>query len=214
MDHRTLELINLELDGRLDDAARAELEAKLADPAVRAHRDQLHAVASTLAQAPAPELPLDFTDSVLRRAHLPQRSIHAARHRRQWRTGLALAASVIVAVVVLRAVEQPLSPHDQLTGAMAPATPTVTVTPLPEGAALAFDLPAGPARIVIDFGAGAPGLSAKADAGVPPRIEGRRIVLPEVAAGRTTVAVTGDVGEFSATVDRDGVVTPVTLRAP
>ncbi|MGH8481965.1 MAG: anti-sigma factor family protein [Nevskiaceae bacterium] len=214
MDARGVELINLELDGRLDAAGRTELDAVLAnDPAARARREQLRAVARALADAPVPSLPLDFADSVLRQ--LPQRS-NRVRIRRYWRTGLALAASIVAAMVVLNVVQQPV-PRGQVAGALAPDTPTVTVDALPAGLALHFDLPDGPADIVIDVvgtAAGNGNLAATTDIGIRPRVEGRRIVVPGVAAGRTTVVVTGDVAGFAALVVRGGAVTAVTVRSP
>lgn len=215
MDSRAVELINLELDGRLDDAGRAELDALLAsDSAVRARREQLRLVARALASTPAPELPLDFRDGVLRRAQLPQRS---NRTRRYWRGGLALAASVLVAVVVLGVVQLQPVPPGQLTGAMAPSEPTVVATRGPQGLELTFYVPAGPADIVIDVVGVAGGdgaLAATTLNGTRPQIDGRRIVLPGVRAGQVTVILTGDVGGFTALLVRGNTVTPVTLRSP
>jgi len=215
MDARAVELINLELDGRLDAAGRAELDTLLAsDVAVRARHEQLRLVARALASAPAPDLPADFRESVLRHARLPQRSTRPMR--RYWRGGLALAASVVAAMVVLNVVQQPV-PTGQLVGALAPAPPSVTPDALPNGLSLAFEIPDGPVDIVIDFAGTAAGdgaLEATTNRGIRPRIEGRRIVVPGVAAGRTTVVVTGDVGGFAALVIRGGVVTPVTVRSP
>ena len=209
MDSRAVELLNLELDGRLDAAARAELDARLAaEPALQTHRAQLHAVAQTLAAAPAPDLPPGFAERVLLRAGLPARPRRAPR--RYARAGLALAASVVVAVVVLRFVEQE-SAREHLAATLAPAGPTVAVTPRDDGLALAFELPAGPGDLVVEFdGAGL--LSAKADHGGPARIAGRRIVVAGVGPGRTTLVVTGDVGDFKASLVRDGAVTGVTLQ--
>lgn len=209
MDPRAVELINLELDGRLDAAGRAELDARLAaEPALRDRRAELRDLARVLAEAPAPDVPPDFGDGVLRRARLPRR---ATRPRRYWRGGLALAASALVAVIVLRVVEQqPPLAREQLTGTLAPATATVAVAARPGGLALAFDLPAA-GELVIDF-AGAGPLAAAADGGPAPRVEGRRIVVRTAGAGRTTLVVTGDVGGFEARLVRNGTVTPVTVR--
>ena len=196
MDARAVELINLDLDGRLDAAGRAELDTLLAnDSAVRARHQQLRLVARALASAAAPDLPLDFRDSVLRQAQLRQRSNGPAGLRRHWRGGLALAASVLAAVVVLRVAQQPVA-TDQVTGTLAPATPTVTAAPAADGLALTFDIPAGPpGDLVIEFAGG------------------RRIVVADVGPGRRTVQVTG-AGDFSATLVRAGVVTPVARRSP
>ena len=212
MDVRAIELINLELDGRLDAAGRAELEAILAnDPAARARREQLRAVARALADAPVPSLPLDFRDSVLR--HLPQRSNQATRARRYWRGGLALAASVVAAVVVLRLVQHdPATAPDQFGATLAPATATVTARPRDGGVELSFALPPGPADLIIDF-PGAGELTAATDQGPAPTIEGRRIVVA-ATGGRFTLQVAGDINEFNAVLVRDGAVKSVTIRAP
>jgi hypothetical protein len=209
MDARVVELINLELDGRLDAAGRAELEAALAnDPAARARREQLRAVARALADAPVPSLPLDFREAVLRR--LPQRSNRARRVRTAWRVGLALAASVVAAVAVVQLVPQ--GPSEQMGATLAPATARVSAAPQADGLALDFVLPAGPAQLVIDLpGTGA--LSATTAGGPAPVVEGRRIVVA-AAGGRIRVQVAGDVKEFTASLVRDGVVTPVTVQSP
>jgi len=212
MDARVVALMNLELDGRLDAAGRAKLEAALAnDPAARSRREQLRAVARALADAPVPSLPPGFREAVLRR--LPQRSNRVGRARRLWRGGLALAASVVAAAVVLQVVRhEPAGTPEQLGATLAPATATVTPRPHPAGIQLGFALPAGPADLLIDFpGTGL--LTATADRGPAPAVEGRRIVV-RATGGRFTVQVAGDVQEFHAVLVRDGVVRPVTPRAP
>lgn len=210
MDPRALELINLELDGRLDSADRGELDALLfADPALQAHRAQLQRMAGMLAQAPAPVLPPDFADGVLRRARLPRR---ADAPRRIWRRGLALAASVLLAVVVLRVAEQqPPLATGQLAGALAPAADAVTMARRPEGVVLVFELAAPEGELVIDFPGTGP-LTAAVDRGPAPLVEGRRIVVRAAGSGRTSVVVTGAVGTFEARLIRNGIVTPVTFR--
>ena len=212
MDPKAVELINLELDGRLDAAGRAELERHLADPAVRAHRDQLQALARTLARAPEAPLPLGFRESVLQRI----KASRVAPPRRHWRMGLALAASVLVAVVMLRVVGPAQAPVDQLSGTLAPAAPSVTAARGANGVTLAFQVPVGPADIVIDFAPATAGggLSIASEQGMRLRMEGRRIVIQGVSAGHTTLTVGGDVGDFKATLVRNGDVTPFTVRSP
>lgn len=211
MDAHIVELINLELDGRLDAAGRAELEAILTnDPAARARREQLRAVARALADAPAPAPPLDFRDGVLRR--LPQRSNRAARWRHAWRGGLALAASVAVAVVVLRiASHGPPATPEQVAGTLAPASATVGVTRQQGSLTLDFALPAEKSSLIIDL-PGTGGLSATVFGAPEPAIDGRRIVIP-ASGGEVTVLVLGNVNEFSANLVRGDVVTPITVRA-
>ena len=208
MDSHVVELINLELDGRLDDAGRAELEAALAnDPAARTRREQLRAVARALADAPAPTLPLDFRDGVLR--NLPQR--RPASRTRQWQVGLALAASVLVAVGVLNVALQELGgPPEQVSGTMAPATATVAVVRQPGALTLEFLLPLESAELVIEVPGTGP-VSASVTGAAEPAIEGRRIVIASTG-GEVLVLVVGNVNEFKANLVRGGVVTPVTVR--
>jgi hypothetical protein len=212
MNARVVELLNLELDGRLDDAGRAELEAALTnDPAARVRREQLRAVARVLADAPVPALPPDFRESVLRL--VPQRNNRRERARRYWRGGLALAASVVAAAVVLQVVRHgPPGAPEQFGATLAPATATVTARPRPGGVDLEFALPPGPADLVVDFPGTGP-LAASADPGRAPTVEGRRIVVA-ATGGRFTLRVAGDIHEFNAALVRDGVVKSVTSRAP
>lgn len=208
MDSHVVELINLELDGRLDDAGRAELEAALKDdPAARTRREQLRAVARALADAPAPTLPLDFRDGVLRR--LPQR--HRASRARHWQVGLALAASVLVAVGVLNVTRNELGgPPEQVSGALAPATATVAVIRQQGALTLEFMLPPEHSELVIDLPGTGP-LSASVTGAPEPAIEGRRIVIA-ASGGEVMVLVVGNVNEFNANLVRGGVVTPVAVR--
>jgi ferric-dicitrate binding protein FerR (iron transport regulator) len=197
MDPRGIELINLELDGRLDEAGREELARLLAaEPALAEHRQQLRELVLELRSAPAPALPADFRDQVLAKARLPQRNIRHLRARRAWRSGFALAASVLAVAVVLR-FAGPTSAPDHLSGTLAPAVPSVSAETVADGLKLTFDLPAGPpGDLVIDF------------------TDGRRIVMPRVQAGRTTVQVAGGAGDFSAVLVRGEVSTPVERRTP
>lgn len=197
MNARGVELINLELDGRLDEAGRDELARLMAaEPALAEHRQQLRDLVLELRSAPAPELPADFRDQVMDKARLPQRNIRHLRTRRIWRGGLSLAASVLAVAVVLRFAGPGPAP-DHLSGTLAPATPSVTAETVADGLTLTFDLPAGPpGDLVIDF------------------TDGRRIVMPRVEAGRTTVQVAGGTGDFSAVLVRGEVSIPVERRTP
>lgn len=211
MNPRALELIHLELDNRLDAPGRLELDALLAaDGDLRTHRDDLRAVGRALASAPAPELPAGFREAVLRRLQAPatpdrgtgpNRSSRVAAKRRiegrHWRRGLALAASVIVAVVVLRVADQGVpAPQDQMAATLAPARPTVSAEPTSEGQRLSFRIPGGgPAQIVIEFASG-----------------GGRIVVPLEGPAQTTVQMTVKAGDFEATLVRGGAKTPIGQR--
>ena len=208
MDARVLELINLELDGRLDAAGQAELELALKNsPVARTRREQLRAVARALADAPAPAVPLDFRDSVLR--HLPQRSRRVPRYR----LGLALAAGVLVALGALSLTRVELGGAPEgVSGTMAPAGATVKATRQEGALTLSFELPPQAAELIIDL-PGAGSLSAAVTGAPEPAIDGRRIVIA-AAGGEVTVLVMGNVNEFKANLVRGGVVTPVTVRSP
>lgn len=197
MNSRGIELINLELDNRLDEAGREELARLLAaEPGLVEHRQQLRELVLELRSAPTPELPADFLDQVLEKARLPQRNIRHLRAHRVWRGGFALAASVLAVAVVLRFAGPGPAP-DHLSGTLAPAVPSVSAETVADGVKLTFDLPAGPpGDLVIDF------------------TDGRRIVMPRVGAGRTTVQVAGGAGDFSAVLVRGEVSTPVERRTP
>jgi anti-sigma factor RsiW len=215
MDARTTELLNLELDGRLDVAGRAELGAHLAaDPAARARRAGLQAVARALAQAEAPELPADFHDELLRRALVADVAVQPAPRRRrprQW--AYALAASVVVAVLAFQFVErrEPVAP-EQVSGTMAPVdAPSVTIEATAPQLVLRFRLPASPAaQLVIDVpGEGV--ISAAADGAAALRVEGRRIVVSGFGSGALRVRVAGvqPAQEFRAVLVSAAGTTPV-----
>ena len=65
MNLRNLELINLDIDGRLGQSECDELEALLAaDPIARTRHTELRALGSMLASVPDPKLPADFREAV------------------------------------------------------------------------------------------------------------------------------------------------------
>lgn len=193
---RALELLHLELDARLDDSDRAELEFLMkADPVVGRHREQLHEVARLLDQQAAPDLPRGFADQVMARARLPKERQAARRQRRYWQVGLALAASTIFGVVALQLLG-PAAPGSSahLSGTMAPSIPTVTTQGTEWGQRLHFRIPPGAkGRIDIRF------------------TDGKRIVVP-LAAAEDRLSIETTAGDFSAELDRGGTVTPITVQ--
>lgn len=223
---RTLELINLDVDGRLDAAGRAELESLLAaDPAARERHAQLTKLAQMLTAAPAPRLPPDFAETVISRVRWSKlRGSRAARRTRRV-VLYALAASAALAAVGLQLLNvSPQGPPHHLTGTLAHpddrAGARVTAESVAGGVLLTFELPPGPvADLVIDFppSDGKSKLAASlagADA-APPRVQGRRIVLPQVGGGTFELRVQGAeaTGEFAAILVRDGVASPVARDA-
>lgn len=199
MDPRAIELIQLQIDKQLGEHGEAELDARLrADPALVAYRESLRDVVLALRSAPTPEVPAGFRAEILRRAASLRRSkVRALPLRPYWRTGFALAASVLLAVVVVQIADQgPIGAQEQAFGTMAPAMPTVAVTAAGDGLQLEFDVPPGPpGRLVIDFAE-----------------SGRQIVVPDVLPGRRTVHVFGESADFMASLEREGAQVPVARR--
>lgn len=217
MDSHTLELLNLELDDRLDAGGRIELEALLAsDPALRTHREQLRGLATLLGDAPVPMFPAGFHAEVMRRA-APKFARRPARRWPSQRTAWAMAASVVVALfgVVLIQNAPPTRP-EQLIGTMSPvrmpsAKASVVVEANEPALVLLFRLSEAPAAdLVIEFpGDGA--LVATADRGPAPRVEGRRIVLSAPGSAPLRLRIEGaDAAKgFQATLVNGGIRTPV-----
>jgi hypothetical protein len=214
MDPRTLELINLDLDGRLDEAAGGELAARLAsDPAARAHHAQLRAVAQALAAAPAPELPGGFRDEILSRARWRQQAPARRWSGLRWGAVYALAASVAFAGIAVQLLNTASSPPSELVaGTLARSEPTVAVRPDAHGLTLDFNLPAGtPADLIVELGAPASGLTATVAGGPAPRFENGRIVVPGVTGSRLTLQIGGTISAngLQSRLVRDGQVRTV-----
>lgn len=215
MDPRARELLNLELDNRLDPAGRAELEGWLErEPNLRRYRNHLREVARALALAPTPPVPMSLRRALATHFYPP------APRRRLPRGLLAMAASAVIVVGSLPFL-LPLAtgPASELAGTLAPARPTVEVSPVSGGLQLVLEVPPGvPGDVTVEFAdprAGQPGaLVATADGAVRPRVDGRRIVLAGLAPGRTILWVEGEVSAegMSATLVRGGGVTQFSFR--
>ena len=144
------------------------------------------------------------------RRRLPQRARRASNLRRVWRGGLAIAASVVAAVVVLQVAREEVAPA-QVGATLAPIAATVSATRQERAITLDFVLPPQQSELVIDLPGTGP-LSATTFGASEPAIEGRRIVIA-AAGGEVTVLVVGNVNEFKANLVRGDVVTPVTVRS-
>jgi anti-sigma factor RsiW len=222
---RTLELINLDIDGQLDDAGRAELAALLAaDPVARERHAQLQKLMQMLAVAPVPDLPFGFTETVVRKAQWSKLGRTRAAGIRSRRLVYALAASAALVVLGLQVLDLgPQGQMEQLAGTLArpadsPVGASVEARPVAGGLLMTFELPPGPlADLVIDFTASGRqkehlvATMDRPDAAGTPRVEGRRIVVPGVGGGKFSLRVQGPVSpeEFAAALVRDGVSSPV-----
>lgn len=128
---RDFELLNLEVDGVLSGAERAELGRRLlADPSLRALRDSLRRTCAALDALPDEEPPADLTAEAIVSA-LPAGRQAAARARPQprftgitWRHAAAIAGAAIVSVLAFQATHGPGTPGvHEVVGTMAPVEP-------------------------------------------------------------------------------------------
>ena len=118
IDERSEELVNADVDGRLPESDRAELDRQLlANPEVRAlHRD-LQRLRQALESVRPEPVPANLVAGIMER--IPARPVRAVRATsRAWRYGFAVAAGLAVAAVALR-----IGPLDQdVDGAAAAGT--------------------------------------------------------------------------------------------
>jgi len=136
---RHIELIHAEIDGELDAQQRAELSrCLLADPDVRALRDDLRRLCAELDAMPQADPPPDLRETIL--AALPATStVRAARRfpALNWRHAAAAACLVVVSAVVFVSVRSPAPPPADLAGTMAAPGAAVTLdTVVVQGEAL------------------------------------------------------------------------------
>lgn len=200
MEH-TMELLQAELDGELDAHSRAELaRLLLADPKVRALREELRNLGGQLDALSHVEPPADLKDSVMR--SLPAASPVAAPSRQtsrqlwragSWRYAAALAGVVVAGAVVVRLAGGQFGPESEMAGTLAaqgaelPAVATLSnaTAPLasPLGtASLARD--AAGLRLTVDLAPGAPLDLKVADPGHSLEING-------LGQGRTVLRLPG-----------------------
>jgi anti-sigma factor RsiW len=126
---RHTELIHAEIDGELDAQQRAELSRYLlADPDVRALRDDLRRLCAALDETPQSEPPPDLQNSIL--AALPV-TVTARAGRRpsplHWRHAAAAACLVVVGAVVFFSLRGQAPPSTDVAGTMAASGAVVTL---------------------------------------------------------------------------------------
>lgn len=130
---RDFELLNLEVDGVLSGAERAELGRRLlADPSLRAIRDSLRRTCAALDALPEEDPPAELTAEAIMSA-LPARRQAAAGTRARpqlrfprfsWRHAAAIAGAAIVSVLAFQATNVPGTPGlRDLAGTVAPVEP-------------------------------------------------------------------------------------------
>ena len=130
VDQTQLALIQAEIDGELDDRQRAELSRQLlADPALRASRDQMRRLCRALDGLPEVEPPAQLRTDIL--AALPQiqvRRTRAARPVVQWRYAAVLAGVLLTGTIVFRIMDFGQGPSaNDMAGTLADQRAPVTV---------------------------------------------------------------------------------------
>jgi hypothetical protein len=124
-DDERIALIHAELDGDLSSQQRAELaRLLLADPKVRALRDELQGLVGRLAAVGQVEPPAQLKDSILSR--LPLVPV-AATHRRasfsRWRLAAMVAGLLTAGTIVYETVQGPAPGSREIAGTIASDAP-------------------------------------------------------------------------------------------
>jgi hypothetical protein len=127
-DSRQLALIHAEIDDELDAAQRAELaRCLLADPEVRALREDFMRLCTALDALEEVEPPAQLRESIL--AALPQSSGQRWESRPRWRYAALIAGVLAAGAVVLQTVKGPETATTDAAGTMAAArAPTIVDT--------------------------------------------------------------------------------------
>ena len=214
LDPTQLALIQAEIDGDLDDRQRAELSrGLLADPALRALRDQMRRLCLALDAVPEVEPPAQLRTDIL--AALPQMQARPTRvvwPALKWRYAAALAGVLLTGAIVFRTMDFGQEPAtNEMAGTLAAtrAAVTVDVIQLSPGAVsgrvslirdgaelgLALDLAASAPVDVLIAGAGRSlrvnGLGPRGSHGAGPTT----IALPGFASGGQAVNLTFLIGD-------------------
>jgi len=135
VDQRILDLLNASIDGEISAAEQGEIDALLASSeSLRDLDKQLRATAKLLDELPVLEPPLYLQGSIERQVRLPADGAKRGNPRvlgqwlgSQWlRTGLALAAGVVLTFGVYEMGSRPISTGDveNLSGTMVKKVPT------------------------------------------------------------------------------------------
>lgn len=214
VDPAQLALIHAEIDGELNDRQRAELSrCLLADPALRALRDQIRQLCAALDAVaevePPPQLRADILAAL---PQMPARRGGMARPVVQWRYAALLAGVLLTGTIVFRVLDFGQQPAvNEMAGTLADPSAGVTLdmVQLPQGAVsgrisliregtglgLALDLAASAPVDVLIAGEGRSlrvnGLGPLGNHGAGPTT----IALPGFGAGGQAVNLTFLIGE-------------------
>jgi hypothetical protein len=130
VDPTQLALIHAEIDGELDDRQRAELSrCLLADPALRALRDQIRQLCAALDAVPEVEPPPQLrTDILAALPQIPARRGGLARPVMRWRYAAVLAGVLLTGTIVFRMLDFGQQPAvDEMAGTLADPRAAVTL---------------------------------------------------------------------------------------
>jgi hypothetical protein len=201
-----LALIHAEIDDELDDRQRAELSrALLADPALRASRDEMRRMCRALDAIPEVEPPAQLRDDIF--AALPQ--IQASRAggtwaESKWRYAAVLAGVLLTGAVAFRVIDfGQEAAVGEMSGTLAAPRAAVTVDMVQisagdisgranlvrEGAELALTLelaPHGPVDVLVESGARSVRVNNLVMAGNH-GLTATKIPLPGFGNGRGTI---------------------------
>jgi hypothetical protein len=136
-DEQDLALIHAEIDGELDAHQRGELARRLlADPEVRAVRDELRRLCASLEQLPEVEPPAQLIANITRAlpaATTPRRRSAGVQSR--WRIAAAVAGAIALGSLLFASLDGQKTGGAELAGTIAaPRTPvTLDTARLPEG---------------------------------------------------------------------------------
>ena len=125
-----LALIHAEIDGELDDRQRAELSrCLLADPALRAVRDEMWRVCRALEAVPEVDPPAGLSADILAALpQMPRRTVHNSRPQLNWRYAAVLAGVLLTGTIVFRIMDFGQGPSaSDMAGTLAARRAAVTL---------------------------------------------------------------------------------------
>lgn len=190
-----LALIHAEIDGELDAAQRAQLARRLlADPDLRAEREDLRRLCSLLDGMDDVEPPAQLRANILRALPMAAAPLGHPRAVPRWRY-FALAAGILgAAILVLESVKGPGPASTELTGTIAAARAPVILDTVrleaPIGGRVSLYRDGNRLGLALELASGAPVDVVVTSAGQTLTVNGlgtssetRKVALPEAATG-------------------------------